>query len=214
MHVLRSPQAAQALIDATIAVAAAGIPLMERLLARGDKFVEWEHYPSADAVDPLSGCRYFYHAHAAGDRGEEHGHFHLFFERDAGLRQVPALAAPSSLEDGNAEVSHLIAVAIDRQGLPSELFTVNRWVTDEWLLPASVLIERLPSFELSKASGDPLINAWLTALVAFYAQDIAALLRRRDAILSGWLADKFEDETQEVLTASPIHINDAVEEVT
>jgi hypothetical protein len=209
----RSPAAAKALIDATLAVAAAGVPLMERLVSANESFVEWDHYPADDAVDLVAGCRYFYHAHAAGERGEEHGHFHLFFERDAAMRDVRLLASPPIQQGENAQVAHLIAVAIDRQGLPSELFTVNRWVTDEWLLPASVLVERLPTFDLGNATGDPLINRWLTALVGFYAQDIAELLYRRDDMLSGWSADGFEDEAVEVLTVSQIHINDAVEAI-
>ena len=207
----RSPAAAQALIDATFAVAAAGVPLMKRLIHADDSFVEWDHYPADDAVDLVAGCRYFYHAHAAGERGEEHGHFHLFFERDADLHDVRPLASPPIAQEGNAEVTHLIAVAIDRSGLPSGLFTVNRWVTDEHLLPASVLIERLPAFDLANAPGDPLIARWLSALIAFYAPDISELARARDEVIAGWPAERFEDPSIEVLTALPIHINDAVE---
>jgi hypothetical protein len=98
-------------------------------------------------------------------------------------------------------------------GSPSglELFTVNRWVTDEWLVPASVLIERLRAFDLANAPGDPLIARWLSALIAFYAPDISKLARARDEAIAGWPAERFEDPSIEVLTALPIHINDAVE---
>lgn len=211
MNHSRDPQAAEALINATLAIAAAGKPLMERLLAPGDSFVEWEHYPPDDAVDHASACRYFYHAHAAGERGDgEHGHFHLFLERTGHLAATPALAEPVDATCESAAVSHLVAVAIDLQGLPTGLFTVNRWVTDEWLLPASTIVQRLPAYSLARAAGDHLVGEWLTALVRFFAPDITELLKQRDVLIGSWTPERFEDREAEVLTSLPIDINQAV----
>lgn len=205
------PHSAAALIEATLAVAAERRPLMERLLAPGEAFTEWAHYPPGDAIDLRSGCRYFYHAHAKGERGaDEHGHFHLFFERDHRFTAKQALALPPPSAATTVELVHIAAVAIDYQGLPSGLFTINRWVTNEWMMPAKVIIERLAGFHLEGARGDPLLNRWLTALVRFYGLTIARLLEERDALTQGWAPERFEDRWQEVLSGTPIHINDAV----
>ncbi|HEX8554851.1 MAG TPA: hypothetical protein VF695_09105, partial [Sphingomonas sp.] len=180
----------------------------------GGAFVVWDHYPPNDCVDHLSGCRWFYHAHPEGERdGGEHGHFHLFFDRARfrGKADTP-LAGPPSGRSSGADVVHIIAIAIDLNGLPMRLFTVNRWVTDEWLYPAAAISRRLPRFDLSRAGGDALVNAWLTAAIAFFRPQIRDVLRQRDARIATWtdMPASFENREQEVLSMTPICINDAV----
>ena len=205
--------AARALIAATIAVAEQGRPLMLRVVPDAD-FLAWNHYPADDAVDAHSGARWFYHAHAAGERDTgEHGHFHLFLDRscfkDAALEP---LAGPPGGASSGADVVHLVAIAIDLNGLPTRIFTVNRWVTDEWLYPAVQLQEKLGAFELFAATGDALVNDWLTAAVAFFRPEIEAALRSRDVEIARWHADDepFEDRSREILSSVPIDINAAV----
>ena len=210
---VRPVSAAQDLIDATIAVAAAGVPLMLRVLPAETPAEVWAHYPPDDAVDPTNGARWFYHAHPPGDReAGEHGHFHLFFAREV-LENAGAttIAAPPGGVSSGADVVHLFAVAIDETGLPTRLFTVNRWVTDEWLYPAAAIVGQLGRFDLAGAGGDPLVNTWLTAAVAFFAPQAAGALEARDAAIAGWPDSAFEDRELEVLSSSPIDINDAVQ---
>ncbi len=205
---------AQALIGATIRLAEAGVPLMTRVAPEGGAFVVWDHYPPDDAVDRLSGCRWFYHAHPPGERENgEHGHFHLFFDRKLLTRaRVRPLASPPGGRSSGADVVHLIAISIDMNGLPMRLFTVNRWVTDEWLHAGPAIIRLLPRFDLAHATGDTLVNAWLTAAVAFFRPEIADAIRTRDAAIEGWSErdDPFEDRGREVLSAIDIDINAAV----
>lgn len=206
---------ARALIDATVRLAGEGVPLMMRVAPPGGAFVVWDHYPPDDCVDRLSGCRWFYHAHPEGERiGDEHGHFHLFFDRAhfRGKANVP-LAGPPGGRSSGADVVHVIAIAIDRQGLPTSLFTVNRWVTDEWLYPAEAILRLMPRFDLSHATGDALLNDWLTVAVAFFRTEIEAALRTRDAEIaaSADCLDLFEDRSSEILSSVPIDINSAVE---
>jgi hypothetical protein len=205
--------AAQALVDATVRLAGEGLPLMMRVAPPGGAFVVWDHYPPDDCVDRLSGCRWFYHAHPEGEReGGEHGHFHLFFDRNLfrGRANTP-LAGPPGGRSSGADIVHLIAIAIGVDGLPMRLFTVNRWVTDEWLYPAPAIERRLARFDLARADGDRFVNAWLTAAMAFFRPQVAAALVARDATIAGWDGqDLFEDREREVLSSVPIDINDAV----
>lgn len=213
MRYLPAMSAAQTLIDATIAVAAQGVPLMLRVLPDAAPAEIWAHYPADDAVDPASGSRWFYHAHPPGERDAgEHGHFHLFLARDVLERSgARAVAGPPGGTSSGADVVHLVAIAIDTAGLPTRLFTVNRWVTDEWLYPAEAIGPLLGGFDLAGAGGDPLVNAWLTAAVAFFAPQAAAALDARDAAIAGWPATAFEDRSREILSAIAIDINDAVQ---
>jgi hypothetical protein len=206
--------AAEALIAATITIAEAGQPLMLRVVPGDDKFLAWDHYPPDDAVDLQSGARWFYHAHAPGEReAGEHGHFHLFLDKDC-FADVPLqpLAGPPGGASSGADIVHLIAIAIDLNGLPTRLFTVNRWVTDEWLYPAAEIQPKLASFDLSFATGDALVNEWLTAALAFFRPEVEAALLVRDAEIARWRAedDPYEDRSREILSAIPIDINAAV----
>lgn len=205
--------AAQTLIDATIAVAAERVPLMLRVLPEGTPAEVWAHYPADDAVDPATGARWFYHAHPTGERDAgEHGHFHLFFARDVLERAgAAAIAGPPGGVSSGADVVHLFAIAIDTDGLPTRLFTVNRWVTDDWLYPAPSVVAQLGCFDLAEAGGDALVNAWLTAAVAFFAPQAAAALDARDAAIAGWTEPGFEDRDREILSTVAIDINDAVQ---
>jgi hypothetical protein len=205
--------AANALIAATIAIAEAGTPLMLRVVPSDDSFTVWDHYPPDDAVDPTSGARWFYHAHAAGEReGGEHGHFHLFLDRTCFADAQEPIAGPPAGASSGADVVHIVAIAIDVNGLPTKLFTVNRWVTDEWLYDAAAIGQRLGRFDLGAAPGDPLVNAWLTAAVAFFAPEIETALQARDREIAGWETadDPFEDRGREIISSIPIDINAAV----
>lgn len=205
--------AAHALVDATVRLAGEGLPLMMRVAPPGGAFVVWDHYPPDDCVDRRSGCRWFYHAHPEGERdGGEHGHFHLFFDRTLfRARADTPLAGPPGGRSSGADIVHLVAIAINGDGLPTRLFTVNRWVTDEWLYPAVAIARRLTRFDLARADGDAFVNAWLTAAVEFFRPEIEAILAARDATIARWTGpDSFEDRSREILSSLPIDINDAV----
>lgn len=206
-----SRAAARVLVSSTVSMAQSGRPLMARVLPADAPAEIWAHYPPDDAIDAVSGARWFYHAHAPEKRGPgEHGHFHLFFDRDTFGSDVEPLARPADDNDGRADVVHVIGVAVDPAGLPVRFFTVNRWVTDEWLYPAAAIQARLEGFDLRKAPGDSLVNTWLTALVAVFRDDIGAALDARDASLAD-AGDIYEDRTVDVLSAIDIDLERAVE---
>jgi hypothetical protein len=203
--------AAAALIDATIRVARAGVPLMRRIVPDDADFRVWDHFPAEDAVDTKSGARWFYHAHPIEERGDrEHGHFHLFLPAAAFAGETP-LAVPIAPADNAPRLVHIAAVTIDLRGVPTQLFTVNRWVTDEWLFAADAVIARLPKFRLAAATGDRLVNRWLAAAVKAYTPELAAILAERDRVLLAQGPAVFEDRAQEVLSSIDIDLQQLVD---
>lgn len=205
----RRAAAAADLIAATIEIAASGRTLMRRVVPE-DGFRVWDHYPPDDAVDRTTGARWFYHAHPPEERGEgEHGHFHLFLNREA-FGDQDAIAAPAAPAPNDARVVHIAAMAIDFAGLPTQLFTVNRWVTDEWLFSGQEILAELGGFDLTHANGDPLVNRWLTAAVATFEPEIAHILAERDRAIAGVPPAFFEDREAEILSSIPIDLQSCV----
>ncbi len=183
---------------------------MQRILPADAPAAQWEHYPLNDAVSPANGGRYFYHCHPPEERGKhEHGHFHMFLPLSLFAR-ADAVSAPPGDDVDRAEVVHFSALSVAASGLPVSLFTVNRWVTDEWMFPAEAIIGHLSAFDLEGADGDPLVNAWLTSFVTLARDKIASLLMERDQLLSsrGWPGD---DRTIEVISSTDIDLQALVE---
>lgn len=204
-------QAAQSLVETTIAMHQSGIPLMRRVLPPEVEATLWEHYPEHDAVSPHNGSRYFYHCHPVEERGAgEHGHFHLFLPKSAMEQPNGAKCAPADLEADRADVVHLAALSVSPDGLPTAMFTVNRWVCDEWLFSHSDIMAVIDSFDLTDAHGDPFVNAWLTAMVHLSKPIIGALLVERDERLSeaNWAGD---DTGLEVISILPVDLQALVD---
>jgi hypothetical protein len=201
--------AAEALIEATLAMHAGGKQLMRLVLPSDGEPEQWAHYPPDDAISPNTGCRYFYHCHPPEERDDaEHGHFHLFLPlnlfAEGGWKSAP-------LDDGEkrAKVVHLAALSVDMQGVPLSLFTTNRWVTDEWLYPADDIAAAMDRFDLTGADGDPLVNQWLTAFVALAREPILNLLMERDVMLAAkdWPG---EDRSVEIMSSSAVDLQSLI----
>ncbi|MBD2841393.1 DUF6969 family protein [Erythrobacter rubeus] len=174
-------EAAQTVIETITAMAQEQKPLMLRVVPK-DKVTFWSHYPPKDARDADCKSRWYYHVHAAGSRDEdEHGHFHLFLHRTQLPEGLEPKVWPPQGEDAKAHVTHLIGLSIDTVGIPRAWFTVNRYVTNEFLYPADVMIDHLEDFNVDKTQEDGLVNRFVTAMVALYREEIADLLRQRDA---------------------------------
>lgn len=171
-----------ALWDATVALYASGRSLMERVLPSGGVTPEqWQHYPQEDAVGGPMGARWFYHSHAGGSRpADEHGHFHLFVARSAMPRRARPLITPADGRRPRPSTVHIAALVVDHHGLPQRWLATNRWVTNEWLYPATDIAPRLPQIAFAGADGDPLVNTWLTAMVRASVPVLANLLGERD----------------------------------
>jgi hypothetical protein len=199
-------------------------------LGKSGKIAEWQHYPDGDVYDAASHAQYFYHRHAAAecaaDGTAEHGHFHLFLRAEGMPRSAtplllpeaaianlptPPQAAPSK-RGAHDEVSHLLAIAIDRSGEAVRLFTTNRWVTGETWYRAEDVIRMLDCFSLDSAEPAGVVNRWLAAIVRLYQPEIAMLLRKRDEAVMDPLRrrrkiDVFEDPKLEITSSLSIDLD-------
>jgi hypothetical protein len=173
------------LLDASQAMYDSGRPLMRRILPDDpEDIVQWEHYPDRDVVNGPMKCRYFYHCHPPEERSSgEHGHFHLFVDKGAIIEDVQPLVTGRPGPESQVDVVHIAGLSISTDGLPLEWFTVNRWMTDEWLYPAESIIAILSQINFRGRRGNGQVNRWLTAMVALYRNEIAELLVQRDAVL-------------------------------
>lgn len=207
-------KAAETVIDTITAMARDGVPLMLRVLPQADlRF--WDHYPENDARDRHTRSRWYYHVHAPGDRDpDEHGHFHLFLHRTQLDDPATFTRAPDRGEDAPAHVTHIAGLAIDHAGIPVSWFATDRWVTDEFLYPAPVMVSHLDRYNVDDTAEDPLVNRLLTAMVALYRDEIAALLASRDAALAALIAAEGPSASKaghDVLARIPIDLDAKIE---
>ncbi|WP_323750079.1 DUF6969 family protein [Marinobacter sp.] len=182
-----------------------GLNIVGEVLKDQGPFYEMDHYPKDDVYDRETDSQYYYHAHR--EDHDEHGHFHLFV-RDSAL---PDSVKPALGPTEDDRVAHLVAISMDAWGYPTDLFAVNRWVTDESWLPAESVIAALDQFAIDHAHPSWPVNRWLTAMVRCFRPQIAALLRHRDAVLTGWqgqqLEQVLEDRSLEITGSIPIDLD-------
>jgi len=194
-----------------------GSNVVAEVLRGEGTFYEWDHYPKGDVFDAETHAQYYYHAHAAGAREGEHGHFHTFL-RPKGM---PAGVAPAPLPDlappegDNDALSHLIGIAMDRDGFPIGLFTTNRWVTGEVWYDAADVIRMLERFAIDQSAPSWPVNIWITAMVWLFRPRIAALLEARDAAVARWTAERpdanaYEDRALEITSSLSIAVEDEI----
>jgi hypothetical protein len=202
--------AAHDLIKAMLAMHSGGTPLMHLVLPPDVEPEQWVHYPADDAISPHTACRYFYHCHPPEERSDgEHGHFHLFLP----LNYFPEngwKSAPANDGQDRADVVHLVALSVDMHGVPLNIFTTNRWVTDEWLYAAHDIATVIDRFDMTGAQGDPLVNQWLTSFVALARDPILNLLKERDALLAtkNWPGD---DKTIEITASQAVNLQSLID---
>jgi hypothetical protein len=187
---------------------------------------EWRHYPDGEVYDPATHAQYFFHVHPTNGRlPPEHGHFHTFLHAEGMPTGVAPLVLPEAavaalapppqgapLKRGaREEVSHLVAISVDRCGEPIRLFTTNRWVTGETWYRADDVIAMLDRFTFAASAGpSSLCDRWLVAVVQLFRPQIAALLRQRDATVMAWRrrrrAAVFEDPRLEITSSLDIDL--------
>lgn len=207
----------RAVLAATAELARAGDNPVSALLAGQGAFYEWDHYPKGDVYDPATGAQYYYHAHPAGERPGEHGHFHAFLRP----RGMPPGIAPAPVPDrpdgaaADAALCHLVAIGMDFDGRPAALFATNRWVTGETWYRAEDAIAMLDRFAVDRAPPSPAVNRWITGLVALFRPTIAGLLAARDDALAAWQAahpgaNAYEARDLNVVAEAAISVADQI----
>ncbi|RMD63432.1 MAG: hypothetical protein D6826_04960 [Alphaproteobacteria bacterium] len=214
-------EAGQEVVEVHRVLAKTGDNVVGELLKGHETFYEWDHYPPGDVYDRESHGQFYYHAHSAEQRFvNEHGHFHTFL-RPRGMppgikpAPVPGFVMPDDPDDA---LSHLIAIAMTKQGFAFRLFTVNRWVTGEVWYRAADVITLLDYFKIDHAQPSWPVNRWITAMVRLFRPQIVALLEARDHAVASWAEqhpdrDVFEDRELEVTSYIDISVEDQVRSV-
>lgn len=190
-----------------------GLNIVGELLKGQGTFYEYDHYPSGDIYDEEFSSQYYYHSHREDQ--DEHGHFHTFLRAGA----IPESVQPVPYDGdepwptGDEALSHLVAISMDPRGFPLGMFATNRWVTAEAWYRAEDVIHMADSFRIDHADPSWPTNRWITAMVALFKPQIAALLGHRDAVVEAWRRDHpgvdvFEDRDLEVTGWLPVSVDD------
>lgn len=185
----------------------------------GDGFYAMRHYPKGDRIDYEHGGQYLYHCHRENVETEEHGHFHCFI-RKVGL---PGDVAPAELPDKDkymdCMMTHLVAISVNRVGLPIRLFTVNRWVGHDTWFEA----EKMQDFvELYKVRPEKdaekwgVMDGWIEAMMHAFAPQVKWLQTARDAEMARLIAQQpdnyiYEDKSIEELSSIDISLEAQVQ---
>ena len=236
----RMAAAGREVLDCQRVLAKTGDSVVSEAIRGAATFYEWQHYPAGDVYDPASHAQYYYHAHPAGERAGEHGHFHTFLRprgMPPGTRPVvlPELAIPDAPAQpqgpvvppapqpcqgaDNELLSHLVAISMDERGLPIRLFTTNRWVTGETWYAAADVVRFLERFTVDLARPSWALNRWIGAMFVLFQPQMAALLRERDNAIMSWRRRHrgrihvFEDRRLEVTAALDIDVEGQVRRV-
>jgi hypothetical protein len=161
-------RAAQEALFCERILAKSGTNVLRDTLRDAASVAAWSHYPVGDVFDAETGAQWYYHCHLPAADDVEHGHFHCFIRPDG----------------AKGPVHHVIAVGVDAFGRLHRIFTVNQWVVGDTWLDAEPTIALLPRFDVQLSNPSYLVNRWLTAILRLYEDDIATLIRQRDAVLA------------------------------
>lgn len=148
----------------------------------------WQHFPKGDVKDKQNHTQYYYHAHPSKDedRVPEHGHFHLFFQPGVIENQAPLVISEKYQESNGQKdnLTHVLAIAMNEQGLPTALFTVNYWVTLGIWYPADAIINVLDRFVVNRPDSPfALTNQWISSMMVLFQDTIKELLYARDVVI-------------------------------
>lgn len=190
------------------------------ILKGEETFYEWNHYPDGDVYDGVTHSQFYYHAHEAGDRPGEHGHFHTFLRPDG----MPPGIAPAPVddyeppEDPDDALSHIVAISMDPKGFPIKLFTTNRWVTDEVWYTASDVCRLLYCFDIDHTQPSWPVNIWITNMLILFRPQIKEMIYARDAAVEAWRQDHpdtnvFEDRELEVTSELAVDVDEQLVQV-
>ena len=188
-HIQRSHTAGLKAMEILQKLKAKGTSL-QQIVFNGKDFEDWEIYPwDGGVVDKKTRSQYFYHSHP---QSPENGHFHVFYHH-------------------RNQLAHLVAISLDDQGQPMELFTVNRWVTGDFFLPAKKLKGFLTQFRITNNSFDRDLGDFIASMLVLYQHEIAALLEQRDQVFAEYRAahqgrDPYEDRDLDVTSNLEIQV--------
>ena len=213
-------QAAKEIIECYRVLQKSNGNVVGEILGQSGEFLQWDHYPKGDVFDPETHSQYYYHAHPPVGREipQEHGHFHCFLRKEGMPSNVSPLVLPNESDTNQADLSHLIAISMDKHGFPTGLFTTNRWVTGEAWYPANDVIQMLDHFDIDHAWPSWPTNIWLTNIVKLFKKEIVTLIQDRDKTIAAWQethpdSDVLEDRSLEITSYLSISVEEKIDEL-
>ena len=192
-HLKRSYEAGQAVLEYTRRLSEQGRSVLDIILNKKE-LEDWAMYPwDGGVIDKKTRSQYFYHAHP---QSPEHGHFHVFYSH-------------------RNQIVHLAAISLDDQGQPMELFTVNRWVTGDFYIPAGKLSGYITQFRIANNSFDREVGEYLRNLLILYQAEIGALMQQRERVFADYRAthdgrEPYEDRDLDVTSNLEIQVENQV----
>ena len=185
--------------------------IVKELLPKEKTFYQYDHCPPGDIFDYESHCQYYYHAHREG----EHGHFHIFMRQKGmpGDCRPAKQSKPDYIKKADEKVCHLVAISMDNIGIPTRLFTTNRWVTAESWYSAKNVLAMVERFEIGHAKPSWVVNRWVTAMLILFHPQIELILEQRDVAVAKWKKqhpgeDVFEDRNFMLPSLIKISVDD------
>ncbi len=165
-------------------LAKTGDNIVKEVLPTEGTFYEFQHCPPGDIYDGETHSQYYYHAHRKG----EHGHFHTFLREKGIPDDVHPVAQSESeaMRQRDDKYCHLVAISMNKKGVPIGLFTTNRWVTGENWYAADDACAMLDCFDIDHARPSWATNRWVSAILRLFRPQIVKLLHERDAVVADW----------------------------
>lgn len=163
-----------------------GQSILQYMLKDDETHYKNKHYPPGDRIDFKNGGQYFYHCHRENISTDEHGHFHCYLRRKSIPKEIPPIYLPKKPIQESQQMTHIIAISLNRLGQPIRLFTVNHWVTREVAYSAKHAKELTKRFKLDIKNSRKweIIDKWLEGLVQIFIPQIVWLQNRRDQQIS------------------------------
>lgn len=161
-------------------------PVRDLMPGTDKSFVRYEHYPVGDVDNPVRGYAWYYHAHDPSEARpwSEHGHFHCYAYTELLPDDASPIALPAEPDFAGGGLCHLVGLCVDLDGLPTRLFTINRWASDEWMYAAEDVIPLIDGFSIDGNAVYALTSRWLGAMLRILQPQIAWLLYERDRVLA------------------------------
>lgn len=154
------------------------------ILAEPDHMLAETRYPPGGLSLGGGGMRTYYHSHAEpAARPGEHGHFHIFLALDEVIEAAEA-SDPDTQTESDRWI-HLAGLGMDEEGQPLDWFATNQWVTGGPWREASDMLDLLRRRLPATAAETELLGNWLGSMLGLYQDELADLLRERDAHCAG-----------------------------
>lgn len=159
-----------------------GQSILQYMLKDNEVHYKNKHYPPGDRIDFKNGGQYFYHCHRENTQSDEHGHFHCYLRRKCIPDEICPIYLPKKPIKKSQQMTHLVAISLNRLGQPIRLFSVNHWVTREVAYSATHAENLTKRFKLNiENSGKwEVIDKWLEGLVQIFIPQITWLQKQRD----------------------------------